>query len=415
MKLDYVTMVLKPTAAQQSDLETLLIRQQDRSSADYHKWLTPEQFGDRFGLAVSDITEIRSWIEAQGFHVEDTARGRNWIAFSGTVAQIQRAFDTEIHRFLVDGKAHYANATDPSVPAALADVVGYFRGLDDFQPEPQAGIRNETPFDPAYTSSTGAHSMAPDDFAAIYNLTPLYQNGIYGDQQKIAVLGCTDVDLAGYQTFRSLYRLPATAPVMHLVGTDPGLPSSEDLGEAMLDLELAGAVARNATIVYVYAASIYTAAQEAVDKNLAPVISLSYASCEARVPDTLRYVAQQANAQGITEIAALQGATCTTSGSSHPPVSAYRIRRPFRKSRRWAGPCSTRDRAPTGSRQTRRQALPRSPTFPRSDGTRMVQAGFTQAGAEPAFSIRNRSGKTGPEFHRTKRVTSPISPVGGEP
>ena len=299
MKLDYVTMVLKPTAAQQSDLETLLIQQEDRSSADYHKWLTPEQFGDRFGLAASDIAVIESWILAQGLHVEDTARGRNWIAFSGTVAQIQRSLHTEIHRFMVDGKMHYANATEPSVPAALADVVRFFRGLDDFEPEPPAGIRNETPIAPGYTSSTGTHSMAPDDFAAVYDLTPLYQNGIYGDQQNIAVLGRTDIDLPGYQTFRSLYHLPATTPVMHLVGTDPGL-SSTDLGEAMLDLEWSGAVARNATIVYVYATSIYTAAQEAVDKNLATVISSSYSSCEPDSADSLRYLAQQANAQGIT-------------------------------------------------------------------------------------------------------------------
>jgi uncharacterized protein (TIGR03437 family) len=299
MKLDYVTMVLKPTAAQESDLETLLIQQQDGSSADYHKWLTPEQFGDRFGLAASDIAAIRSWIEAHGLHVEATARGRNWIAFSGTVAQIQRALHTEVHRFLVDGKMHFANATEPFVPAALADAVRFFRGLDDFEPEPPAAIRNETPVTPGYSSSTGTHSMAPDDFAAIYDLAPLYQNGIYGDQQNIAVLGRTDIDVPGYQTFRSLYHLPATTPVMHLVGTDPGL-SSTDLSEAMLDLEWSGAVARNATIVYVYATSINTAAQEAVDKNLAPVISSSYSSCEPNSADNLRYLAQQANAQGIT-------------------------------------------------------------------------------------------------------------------
>jgi uncharacterized protein (TIGR03437 family) len=299
MKLDYVTMVLKPTAAQESDLETLLIQQQDRSSAGYHKWLTPEQFGDRFGLAASDIAAVSSWIEAQGLHIEDTARGRNWIAFSGTVAQIQQALHTEIHRFVVDGEMHYANATDPSVPAALADVVRFFRGLDDFEPEPPAGIRYGTPITPGYTSSTGSHSMAPDDFATIYDLTPLYQNGVYGDQQSVAVLGRTDIDLPGYQTFRSLYHLPATMPVMHLVGADPGL-SSSDLGEAMLDLEWSGAVARNSTIIYVYATSIYTAAQEAVDKNLAPVISSSYSSCEPDSADSLRYLAQQANAQGIT-------------------------------------------------------------------------------------------------------------------
>ena len=300
MRLNYVTMVLKPTSAQQSDLETLLIQQQDRSSAGYHQWLTPEQFADRFGLAASDIAVIESWIEAQGLRIEDTARGRNWIAFSGTVAQIQRALHTEIRRFLVDGTAHYANASDPSLPAALADVVRFFRGLDDFRPEPPEGILNGTPIPPDYTSSTGTHSMAPDDFAAIYDLTPLYQNGIYGDQQNIAVLGRAAIDLPGYQTFRSLYHLPATTPVMHLVGADPGSSSSSDLGEAMLDLEWAGAVARNATLVYVYSTDVWAAAQEAIDKNLAPVITASFASCEPESADSLRYLAQQANAQGIT-------------------------------------------------------------------------------------------------------------------
>src|ERR1019366_10242833 len=219
------------------------------------------------------------------------------------VAQIQRALHTEIHRFVVDGKTHFANATAPSVPAALAGVVRFFRGLDDFDPEPPAGIRNQTPITPAYTSSSGSHSKAPDDFAAIYDLAPLYQNGIYGDTQSIAVLGRTDIDLPGYQTFRSLYHLPATTPVMHLVGTDPGL-SSTDLGEAMLDLEWSGAVARNATIIYVHATSVNTAAQEAIDKNLAPVMSFSYASCEPDASDTLRVLAHQASAQGITWLVA---------------------------------------------------------------------------------------------------------------
>ena len=328
MKLDYVTMVLKPTAAQQSDLETLLIQQQDRSSASYHKWLTPEQFGDRFGLAASDIAAIKSWIEAQGLRVEDTARGRNWIAFSGTAAQIQRALHTEIRRFAVDGKAHYANATDPSLPAPLADVVRFFRGLDDFGPEPPAGIRNATVVTPEYTSATGGHSMAPDDFATIYDLTPLYQNGVNGDQQKIAVLGRSAIDLPGFQTFRSLYHLPATTPVMHLVGTDPGASSTDDQLEAMLDLEWTGAAAPNATLVYVYATSIDTATQEAIDKNLATVISESYASCEPNSADTLRYLAQQANAQGITWLVGAGdsgAATCDAHGDRQLASTGFAV------------------------------------------------------------------------------------------
>ncbi|HEY3838043.1 MAG TPA: protease pro-enzyme activation domain-containing protein [Bryobacteraceae bacterium] len=292
-RLGYVTLVLKPTTTQQSDLEALLVEQQDRSSPNFHKWLTPEQFGIRFGIASTDLAMIRSWLQGQGLHVEDTARGRNWIAFSGTATQVQHALHTEIHHFRVNSKDHYANVTNPSVPAAIAGLVRFFRGLDDFEPEAQSTVA------PDNTSSGGSHSMAPDDFATIYNLTPLYDNNLMGDGQSIAVLGRTNIDMAGYQTFRSTYHLSATEPVMHLVGIDPGT-SQSDLGEAMLDLEWSGAVARNATLIYVYAVSVNTAAQEAIDKNLAPVMSESYGSCEPMTPDTLRYLAQQAAAQGIT-------------------------------------------------------------------------------------------------------------------
>jgi uncharacterized protein (TIGR03437 family) len=297
-KLGYITMVLQPTAQQQTDLETLLLQQQDRASANFHKWLTPEQFGNRFGMAASDVSSIKTWLAGHGFQIEDTARGRNWIAFSGTVDQVNRSLHTSIHRYLVNGKEHYANATNPSLPPELAGVVRFFRGLDDFQPEPPAAIHVKTTL-ADYTNSGGIHYLAPDDFATIYDITPLYNKGITGAGQSVAVLGRTDIDVAGYQTFRSKYNLPATVPVMHLVGPDPGT-SDTDLSEAMLDLEWSGAVARNATIIYVYATGIDTAAQEAVDKNLAPVISSSYSSCEPDSADVLRYLAQQANAQGIT-------------------------------------------------------------------------------------------------------------------
>ena len=76
--------MLKRSAAQQADLDQLLAEQQDRSSPNYHAWLTPEQFGDRFGASPNDISQIVSWLQSEGFAVDEVSRARNWIWFSGT-------------------------------------------------------------------------------------------------------------------------------------------------------------------------------------------------------------------------------------------------------------------------------------------------------------------------------------------
>ena len=128
MAMDHVTLLLKPAAA----LDAFLDRQRTPSSPDYHRWLTPAQFADRFGLSSGDIGRLESWLRSQGLRVDDAARGRHWITFSGTAGQVGRALKTEIHRYQVDGETHYAAAADPSIPAAFAAVVGGFNGLDDF-------------------------------------------------------------------------------------------------------------------------------------------------------------------------------------------------------------------------------------------------------------------------------------------
>ena len=101
MKLSYMTLMLKPSGSQQAALEQLLTEQQDRRSAQYHKWLTPEQYADRFGLSPADIGKVKSWLESQGFSIGHVARSRNWLAFTGTAAQVKTAFQTEIHYYLV--------------------------------------------------------------------------------------------------------------------------------------------------------------------------------------------------------------------------------------------------------------------------------------------------------------------------
>ncbi len=298
--LPYVTLLLKPSPSQQAALEQLLAQQQDPSSPHYHQWLTPEQYAARFGLSPGDIAIVASWLQSEGLQVNNVARGRHWIAFTGTAGLIDGAFHTAIHRYNVDGETHFAAASEPSIPAALAGVVSGFQGLDDFYPKPMYRIVPAD--DPAYNSGS-AHYLAPDDFATIYNLNKLYTAGIDGTGQKIAIIGDTDVDLADIQNFRRRFNLPANDPQVVLYGPDPGI-NSDSLGEADLDLEWSGAVARNATIVYVYSTSVNTAAQYAIDQNLAPVISFSFGGCEPSAPPSFRSIAQQASAQGITWLAA---------------------------------------------------------------------------------------------------------------
>ena len=298
-----ITLLLKPSASQQSDLQQLLKQQQDPSSPTYHKWLTPEQYADRFGVSSSDVAKITDWLQSQGFTVSNTARSRTWITFSGAAEQARNAFHTDIHRYSVNGKLHYANATDPSIPADLADVVAGFRGLNDFHLKPRLKKA-----DPDYTQARGVHHIAPDDLAIIYDIAPLYQAGVDGTGQNIVIVGQSGVRTRDIQTFRSTFNLspPNLQEVLVPGRPDPGVVPG-DADEAALDIEWSGAVARNAAIVFVYSDDVWQSAMYAVDQNLAPVLSMSYGACEeSDLTDlpTFQSIVQQANAQGTTWLAA---------------------------------------------------------------------------------------------------------------
>jgi subtilase family serine protease len=307
MPLSYVTLFLKPDPSIQSFLDGL----QTPSSPHYHRFLTPAQFGDRFGLTRSDISKVVAWLESQGLKINDTAQGRHWVTFSGTAGTVGRALHTSIHRYQVNGKLHFANSTEPRIPSALASVVAGFGGLHDFGPQPQVMLSPVQPqsLSPNYNSG-GTHYLAPDDFATIYDVSPLYAAGIDGTGQTIVILGESGVNLTDLRAFRTLFKLPAKDPQLVLVGADPG--SNGALLEADLDLEWSAAIARNANVVYVYASNVSVAAEYAVDQNLGSVISESYGGCEEYDSPAFRAVAQQANAQGITWFASSGDAGATT-------------------------------------------------------------------------------------------------------
>src|SRR5262249_48786730 len=113
-ELSYVTLLLRPAPG----LPALLLSQATPGSPDYHKWLQPEEFADRFGLTQADIAKLRGWLESQGLRVNDVARGRHWITFSGTADRIGTALHTEFHRYGAGSELHVANVVEPSVPEA---------------------------------------------------------------------------------------------------------------------------------------------------------------------------------------------------------------------------------------------------------------------------------------------------------
>ena len=116
--IEGMSLVFRRSAAQTADLAKLLEEQQDPSSPSYRAWLTPDQYADRFGLTPAELAKVTSWLEAQGFRVDYVSRSRTWVLFSGAAGQVQSAFHTELHRYEFNGTSHYANATDPSIPAA---------------------------------------------------------------------------------------------------------------------------------------------------------------------------------------------------------------------------------------------------------------------------------------------------------
>jgi len=304
-RMDRMILVLGADRAQEQALDAMLEAQRDPQSPQYHRWLSPDAFAEHYGIAASDRDTVVNWLQSQGFTVDALPAGGRSIVFSGTAAEVESAFHTEIHQYLTGGTLHHANATDPSIPAALAPVVEGVAALHDF---PRHSMLAGTAPVPEYSAGS-THYVSPEDFSTIYDVKPLVSSGINGTNQGIAVLARTNINLSDVTTFRSTFGLPANNPTIVLNGTNPGIVSGDE-GEADLDVEWAGAVAPQASIRLVVSAStsssdgIDLSAEYAVSNNVAPVITLSYGSCEADMGSGglafYNGLWQQAAAEGIS-------------------------------------------------------------------------------------------------------------------
>jgi subtilase family serine protease len=308
-KLGGISIVFSRTASQEATLQALIAEQQHSSSASYHKWLTPEEFANQFGVADSDISKVESWLEEEGFAVDGVSRSKNRVTFSGTAGQVAAAFGTELHYYTVDDQVHYAPSKDLSVPAALSSVVQSIMNLSSFRPKPRVKAK------PSFTSSqSGKNFLTPKDVATVYDIAAAYNSGYTGTGQSIAVVGQSEVYLSDVENFQNAAGHTVKYPILVLV-PDSGSPavSSGDEAESDLDMEYSGGIATGATIYLVYVGdntnySVWDSINYAVDTLIAPIISASYGDCETDLGSnnyaTLNSILEQAAAQGQSVIAA---------------------------------------------------------------------------------------------------------------
>ena len=310
-------LLLKRSPEQEAALADFIQAAHTPGNPAFHQWLKPQEFGRLYGPAESDVAAVTAWLESHGLTINQVHAGRLAIEFSGTAGQVGEAFQTQIRRYQVNGEIHLANASDPSVPAALSPVIAGLAQLNDFHPKPRLQVLGQAQFNPRTHQTTPLWTfpqgggvvfvVAPGDFARQYDL-PASSTGITGTGQSIAIISASNVDLSLVQAYQSLFGLTANLPTVVVDGVDPGQNSAAI--EAYLDIELAGSVAPGSTILlYTSGGTALTdglalAAMRAVEDDQAGIISVSYGECELELGQSgnayWSALWQQATAQGQT-------------------------------------------------------------------------------------------------------------------
>ena len=345
-----VLLELKRSPQQEKALQAAIDGLHKPGSPTFHKWMTPAELASKYAPAQADIDKVVAWLQSQGMTVTSVAPSHMTIEFSGAAQSISGAFHTALHQYAWNGQVYTANASDPQIPEALAAVVKGPVALNNFPLKQNHSAVKLVQYDKktkkwtvksndisksipaALPVSAGSSASAPRpditvvdnngdyffpvgpaDFAKIYNVQQLWDAGIDGTGQQIAIIGQTDISSTDVDQFRQAFGLPATHLNMILNGPDPGT-LTDDVVEATLDVEWSGAVAKNATIDFVTSGTtdatdgIILSALYVIENNVAPVASLSYGGCEASLGDDGNFffyqLWQSAAAEGITPIVA---------------------------------------------------------------------------------------------------------------
>lgn len=300
-KMQHLQLVLTPSAKRQAALETLIASQHDPKSATYQKWLTPQQYGESFGVVDADIATVTAWLQSQGFTVNLVYPNKTQIDFSGTAGQVKHAFGTNEMLYTVNGEKHLSNDSDIRIPAALKSVVAGVMGLNDIHPRPlhsqpqlarwnaskqrfmQApastakSTKAKRPMSPndmriaqsansadAVNFVGGARGLVPGDLATMYGVDKIRKNGITGAGVTIAVVDSYDMVPGDWTNFVQNFHLDSYGGTFAQINPAPPSGTNNcfdpdalagysqdngyDDGETLLDAEYSTAIAPGASL-----------------------------------------------------------------------------------------------------------------------------------------------------------------------
>jgi pseudomonalisin len=183
--------------------DALLARLFDPSSPDYHRFLTPGQYAQRFGVSPATQAAVRTWLAAGGLHVDHVTAAGDYFLASGTAAQVQALLKTTLGRYSIGGLDFIANAVAPSVPRSLP--IFSVLGLDGSRRHHTMGLKA--------SPNTGA--ISPEDLRSIYE----QPEGATGQGVSVAILGngATDSAIADLHAFDEEHGLrPLPVDVVHV-------------------------------------------------------------------------------------------------------------------------------------------------------------------------------------------------------
>ena len=281
-------------------IDTFLAALNEPGSREYHRYLTPAQFGTRFGLDDASIARLRSTLASAGFTVSNVEPQRTLLHTQGSVAAVEHLLGIGMQdRQMADGTRFHAPTGEPQIPASLRDAVTGVTGLSD-RPDVHPLFRR-----PAFADvRTGG--MLPDDLRRAYDLQGLADAGMDGSGQTIAIVSFDsflDSDVAAWETLIGVHG----PPVEHVAFAGP-VQVGDGTDEVNLDIDTIRAVAPQAKLLDfelnrkggTFAAMI----NAILTDGRADIISISWGHCESEVSATSRAAAdaefQAANAAGVT-------------------------------------------------------------------------------------------------------------------